>query len=310
MSLRGNFWGETMTFTELAQKRLADLRSDGGSERTDQNYTEAYELFKDSLKAQGLNDDVREFTPENVDHFKSWYIAQKGVTKTSSLSNRLAALASLGKWGAQHGKGKGHRYLASNPLDAVSRPKKNKPEERWLYVAEIRALLDVECPVNERIALAMLFYTNLRASAASNAKVRDLSLDGDQVKLSVLEKGGKRDVFDLPAELAEPMIAYLKQREAGPDEIILVSSTGKPFGRSGLSEMVARLALKAGITRVPVRAHLFARHSPASIAGQKGASAFEIAAMLRHSDLSTARKYTHGVSANAPRKLVMDLVRG
>src|SRR5262249_25538826 len=92
--------------------------------------------------------------------------------------------------------------------------------------------------------------------------------------------------------------AALREREAEPDEPIIVIMKNEPYSRQAFSEMVQRNAYRAGITRVSVRAHLI-RHSVASMAAALGASVPELAAMLNHAGLSTAARYVHGVRPDA-----------
>lgn len=299
-----------MRFSELATGFLRYKAARGASPRSADCWGLTFGQFTAYLRARGLEDDVRSFTPETVEGFVG-YLAEHGL-KASSIGVKLAGLSSLGRYGTRVKDGRGRYVLAENPVARVERPKPSAPPERYLYPNEIRAILDVEAPANERLALRFLFETQLRASAAAGARVRDLSIEptaeGDRLRLTVREKGDHPDTFLLSPELGDALLASLRSREAGPDEPLLVNAAGRAYTRTSLSEMVARLARRAGVTRVPVRAHLFARHSPASLAGQAGASVFEVAAMLRHRDLSTAKRYVHGVNADAVRARVRDLL--
>lgn len=295
--------------------RLSQLGSDmlkyralrGGSVRTAECYELAYAQFVGFLRERRVDDDVRHFTADNVEAFAA-YLAEKGL-KGTSITTKLAALSALGTYGMRAKDSRGKRILDHNPADKrVERPKRSRGRDCYLYPDEIRQLLAAEVPANEKLALAFLFDTRLRASAAATARVRDLALEGEAVKVSVREKGDKPRAVVLSATVAERLIASLKVREAGSDETLLLNGAGRPYTRTSLSEMVAKVARHAGVTRVPVRAHLFARHSVASIAGQNGATAFEIAALLGHADTSTAAKYVHGVSGDATRDRVRELL--
>ena len=100
------------------------------------------------------------------------------------------------------------------------------------------------------------------------------------------------------------LIESLKLREAEPTDRLLVTAAGIPFSRSTLSDLVLRLAQKAGITRVKVRAHVL-RHSIATLASATGADVPTIAAMLIHSDIHTVQRYVHRSDAvDAAREAV------
>lgn len=283
-------------------------RARNAAERTLDNYQRACDQYVSYITAiEKLPDSIRHFTPETLEGFIN-HCDTDGL-KASSINVKLSALSELADYGMK-AKHNGKYILDENPLTRIERPKAQRPKQRFLVRDEILAMLRVEAAAEDRLALATLFHTTLRATAFCEAKVKHLSQDGENVRLSVVEKGDNPDTFVLPAEIAEPLVDSLKLREAGQEDALFVTPRGVAWTRHTLSAMVARLARRAGITRTRVGAHLFARHSTATIAGQNGASVFEIAAMLRHRDTNTAKKYVHGVSAEAVRGRVRDLVFG
>jgi site-specific recombinase XerD len=280
--------------------------SRGASPRTCESYDLAYRQYLHHTQELGLQDSVKNFTPETL---QSWVEAMLAAgAKRSSVGMKLAALASLGKWAKTRKDERGKYVLDENPVERIERPRKNKPARTFLTADEVRSILSVQCQPCERLALRVLVETQARVSEVANAKVSDLQLDGDRVAMRVKRKGGEYDLVRLSPETSATLLDTLKQREAGADEPVLVNTAGGAYSRTNLSDMVARLARRAGVTRVSfVGAHLFARHTPASLAAQAGASVPEIAAMLGHADLSTARHYVHGVAADAARDRVRAL---
>lgn len=290
------FKEEAMTFSGLARQRLLALVSDGGSGKTEESYDEAYGLFVEYLHAKGLKDDVREFTPENVSGFKEWLAARPAKRrgekyKGSSINNRLAALSSLGKWGMSVER-PGKDRLPENPVLRVTRPRKVKPMEKYLYLHEVRSLLALTMAPNERLVLEMFLDTALRASEVMNARVRDLrpGPDGTALALTVRVKGGAVRTVPLGAELSAKIEASLRQREAVDDSPVFVNQAGDVYKKGTLCDVVYRLARRAGITRIPVRPHVL-RKTVATMADTQGASVAEIASLLNHSDMSTVQRY-------------------
>lgn len=283
-----------MRFSELATGYLKYKAAKGASPRTGDCYEQAYSQFRSYLAAQGLEDDIRNFTEANVEAY-AVFLSENG-RKAITVNNRLTALASLGTYGTRLKK------LKYNPADKrIERAKVVKPPERYLYRQELVQLLGVQCPAEEQLVLELFVDTNLRASELAEAKVKHLSMDGDRVLLAITQKGGNGATLELGKVVADKLIESLRFREAGPEEPLLLSPRGVAYDRRTISKTVTRLARRAGITRFRVGAHVLARHSPASIMGQEGASVFEIAAMLRHSDTNTAKRYVHGVSGDAVR---------
>src|SRR5438034_4802184 len=298
--------GEAMQLSQLVTDFIRYRAARGAAEKTLENYQRACDNFVSYVTAvEKQLDSVRNFSPEMLEGYVN-HCDTDGLKK-SSINVKLSALSELGDYGLK-AKYRGKYILDENPMKRIERPKAQRPKQRYLLRDEILAMLRVEAAAEDRLALATLFHTTLRATAFCEAKVKNLAIDGETIRLSVIEKGDNPDTFVLPAEIAEPLIESLKLREAGQDDPLFVNPRGAAYTRHTLSETVMRLAKKAGVTRIPVRAHLFARHSTATLAGQNGASVFEIAAMLRHRDTNTAKKYVHGVSAEAVRGKVRSYV--
>jgi integrase/recombinase XerD len=264
------------------------------TERSRETYDHCIGQFVTFLTTAGRQNSVSELTPENVEAFVALLFERKMAA--TSVNLRLSALSGLAKYAMQT-KNRGRYLLDVNPVDRIKRPRNAKPRERFLTLDELRALLAVDCPPNERLALALIVDQPLRATEYCEACVRDLRLEGDAVALTVRVKGGAHVTKVLGSRVAEQLQAALREREAGRDETLLVNTKGEPYSRQTFSEMIARNAVKAGI-RQPVRAHLI-RHSIASAAALKGATEHELAAVLNHASLGTVKRYTHGVRPDA-----------
>jgi len=316
-----------MTFSALARDYLRSKAAVGRqAARTGENYDETFGLFVEYLHGQGRQDDVREFTSENVAAFRDWLTAGR---KGSSVSNRLSALSSLGQWATKTERPKATR-LSVNPAspDFVERPKKERPREKFLYREELAALRAVECDPCERLALDLFLDTGLRVNELASAKVRDLGLSegpgcsriDDQppgaslggVVLTVRLKGGRQSPpIPLDPELASRLEATLRQREVKPDDSLLVNTRGSAYKRNTLTEMVYRLACRAGIRRIPVRPHVL-RHTYSVFARQAGLDTVQRASLLNHSDTSTIHRYDHLLPGEAveSRARVREAMRG
>ena len=296
-----------MKLSTLADEYLKFFAARGASPKTIECYDLTYRQLVAFLLGLGQENDLRNFTPENIDAFAT-YLAEK-KRKASSVNVKLAALHSLGEYGKKTKDARGKYHLAENPLDRVFRPKRVKPAEKYLGKVELQQLLAVECPAPARVALELLVDTALRASELTSANVEHLRLDGERVLLSVRVKGGRYREVTLGREAADKLIESLRFREARPHDPLLVNERGERYTRTSLSEMVLRLAARAGITRIPVRAHVL-RHSVATLADETGASVPTIAAMLNHSDVHTAQRYIHRNEAvDAARAAVRGALR-
>lgn len=293
-----------MQFSRLANDYLRHLTSvKGCSARTEECYGDAYQGFLTYVTGTlGAQDSVRAFTPDAVEAWMTALLTEG--RKRSTVAMKLACLSSLGKWAKTRKDERGRYVLAENPVERIERPRKDRAVKTYLTADEVRAMFRVDCHPGERLVLAALAETQARASELVNATVGDLQIEGDRVVLRITRKGGHAELVRLSAPTSAALLAMLTQREAEPGDPVFVNTAGSAYRRSALYELVARLATRAGIRRIKVGPHLFARHTMASLAAQDGASVPAIAAMLGHADLSTTRHYVHGVTADAVRDRV------
>lgn len=298
-----------MQLSALASQYLKWFGSRGASPKTIECYDLTYRQFVAYLMGHGHENDVRHFTPDHLEGFIT-FLTEAG-RKASSANVKLAALHSLGEYGKKSRDSKGHYILAENPLDRVVRPKRQRPVEKYLYKVEMQQLLAsaVESPAPVRVALELLVDTALRVSELCNANVEHLTLDGERVLLAVVVKGGRPRTVTLGADVASRLLELLRFREARPTDPLLVNEHGDRYSRTSLSELVLRLAKKAGITRIKVRAHVL-RHSVATLAISSGADVPTVAAMLNHSDIHTVQRYVHRHEAvDSARDAVREALR-
>src|SRR5690348_12176501 len=141
----------TMKITDLSRQYLRFFLARGASARTVDCYDLTHRQYVAFLQGQGLEDDVRHFTPDTVDAFAT-YLKDAG-RKSSSVNTKLAALHSLGEYGVKGKDAKGRYILAENPLVRVYRPKREKPAEKYLGKDELRALLAEPAPAPVRLAV-------------------------------------------------------------------------------------------------------------------------------------------------------------
>ena len=278
----------------------------GCSPRTRDKYDDDYGQFIAFVLDRGGND-IRSFTADNVEAFAAMLVA-RGIA-ASTVGAKLSALASLAKYAMRQKGDRGKYLLTDNPVTRIERPKRQEPAIKHLSVTELRALLAAPADAGERLALALLADQPLRVTEWTDANVGQLTVSGDRTALTVVVKGGRTRSKVLGDDVAAQLAAVLRQREAQPDEPLLLNTQGNRYSRQTFSEMVSRNARRAGITRIAVRAHVI-RHSIASIAAENGATVYEIAEMLNHRNLQTAQKYIHGITPDAALQGVREALKG
>jgi site-specific recombinase XerD len=224
----------------------------------------SFDQFHQFLSAHRLPDDVRQFTGDNVQRFIASLAAKK--QKASTIVVRLTALSSIAKTMMKLNDPRGRPYIAQDPTRTFEWPRPDAAETKFLLPAELAAFLQLPRPRRESIARDLLVDTGLRCSELCRANVGDVITISGQTSLAVTVKGRGRKVrkrhVPVSSGVASALYDYLLEREIqNPqdpkrrDEPLLLSTDGHRWRRTGLSGLMARIGLEAGIVRFRVSAH-------------------------------------------------------
>jgi integrase/recombinase XerC len=273
-----------MRWTEATNRYLRWMdQYRGASPDTIVSYTSTLGNFGRSLPG----DDLKHFTPGPVSQWAESLAA--GGMKARTIRQKLVALSSFAKWAMRQPVGRGY-LLQDNPLVRVERPRAQPAKSNLLRPGELGLLLLVPCRGYEALARDVFIDTLLRVSEVANANVADF----DGISIAVKLKGGRFRPVPIARELAERIKDSLLDRgvPAG-HEPLLVNSEGQRWRRSSLTEMIARLGRKAGITRVRVGPHMLARHTNNVIGQRAGLDVLTRAGLLNHQGTQTSISYDH-----------------
>lgn len=239
--------------------------------------------------------------------------------QASTRKNYLAALRSF------------YQYLrsielvASDPTDAVQRPKQPIRPGLRLTADEVRRLLAVPGSPRDRIQVYLLTFTGARVGELRNLRWRDVSFE--EGTLSLHGKGDKwRVVYIHPRLMPELRRWKLRQdalAERRPDlaearsnpdtDFVLVSEKGKQLSPQAIYKQLKRRAAKAGLyvlepkhreMRSEVTPHVM-RRTFASILLNEGEHLDAVADVLGHSYVDTTRKH-YAFASDARKKATID----
>jgi integrase len=306
---RGN--NDTMKLSFLAEQydRFMGTRL-GYSPRTMENYGTAYGQFIAYVIEKGAADDLRSFTDDNVEGFCQ-YLADRGVS-ANTIGSRMSALASLGRYLTMTKlPGRDVKYLPANPVLAVQRPQRTRVSRPYLRQDELGPMLALDAPVYEALARDIIMETGLRVSEVARLDIGDVEEyvpPGEtetRVRVWTVVKGkgrrSERVQVSLPRALGERVLESIATRGgARQTDPLLLNRIQNRYTRTALSNMIARMGVRAGVSRVNVRPHIM-RHTMNVIAesealtedGYRGLSITTRARLLNHSDTSTLAKYDH-----------------
>jgi len=190
------------------------------------------------------------------------------------------------------------KVLASNPCDAIERPRITPGMPRGLTADDIRRLLAVlpETPVGlrDRAIILMLTFTGRRRSEILSLTAGDLTFEGSTAFYSYRGKGGKTGRRELPQPSLEALRAWLAASGRNPgtmqpgDSLWPSLADGRGISSGTFYTNLRRYLKKAGLPLAGV--HIF-RHSAAKLRRDAGESIEEVSRFLDHSSLAVTTTY-------------------
>lgn len=238
-------------------------------------------------------------TPSMIAELRDRLMVEKtrfGTPRTPSTANRyLAALSRafticLKEWG----------WIKENPVLKISRPKENKPRERYLDEEEIERLLqscqNSKSPYLHAIVVFAL-GTGARKGEILGLKWEDVDFKRSSAIFRVTKNGETRAVY-----LSEQVVSCLRKqldRRLVISEYVFPSVDGKRPAdiKTAWENVVKEVGFK------DVCFHSL-RHTAASHLAMGGVTTLEIAAILGHKSLSMVKRYSHLSTASTAQSLM------
>jgi integrase/recombinase XerD len=157
-----------------------------------------------------------------------------------------------------------------------------------LAPAQVQSLLSQAAasplsPYRDQAIVVVLSRLGLRSRELAEVRLNDLHWrTGTMV---VRGKGEATDVMPLPVDVGEAIAGYLEHERPTTNHrhlFVQAKAPRGPLGRSGVSAVISRLGIRAGIS-TPIGAHRL-RHSAATGVLAAGGTLTEAAQLLRHAN--------------------------
>jgi integrase/recombinase XerC len=266
---------------------LAEKERRSGSLRTVQSYSR---MLADFFGRAGKPPD-RVTSPDVL----AWAhgVGLSGKRPSSvTIGARIACLSSFYRFLIRMG------VLASNPCDALERPKVSPSIARGYSAEDVRRLLEMIPDTvpgrRDRAIVLTLVLTGRRRAEVLNLKAGDLSCDEGRAYYSYRGKGGKKGRRELPGPAYDAILATL--RDAGkdlatmrPEESLWQAGAGERGVTSAtFYSRLRRYQAEAGVGGSGV--HIL-RHSAAKLRRDAGQTVEEVSAFLDHSSLAVTTTY-------------------
>lgn len=198
-----------------------------------------------------------------------------------------------------------NQIVATNPAASVRGPSVRTVEGKTpiLTAEEARTLLDsIDASdligQRDRAMIALMIYTFARVSAVANLKVSDFYKNGDSWRVRLKEKGSKSREIPVHSEAAGYIKTYLANaglsKESSPPLFQTLrghskDSSGKPFHRNNILDMIKRRAKEAGLSSTTC-CHTF-RATGLTVYMENGGILQHAQRIAGHSDPRTTQLY-------------------
>ncbi|MGZ8514498.1 MAG: tyrosine-type recombinase/integrase [Candidatus Limnocylindrales bacterium] len=275
---------------------LAEKERRSGSHRTVEGYARMLWPF---LGRVGSPDRV---TPAHVLAWAHGIGASGREPSSATVGARIACLSSY------------YRFLirmnvaASNPCDALERPRTVQSVARGLSADEVRRLLavvpDTVAGRRDRALLLVFVLTGRRRTEVIGLTAGDVSVEGDTAFYSYRGKGGKRGRRELPRPAYEALRATLRDAGLVLAEMAPAASlwqagaSTRGITSSTFYARFRRYLRTAGLP--PTGLHIL-RHTAAKLRRDAGASIEAVSSFLDHSSLAVTSVYLRRLEGEADR---------
>lgn len=174
--------------------------------------------------------------------------------------------------------------IADNPMDKVEKPRREIHPIVPLTAEQVQKLID-SCSaktfpgVRNRLIIALMFDTGVRATELSMVDVADVDMDQHRILLRQTKTGVPRFTY-FSSVVARQLSRYLVLREAYPPGKLIITNRGGRITRHFLKQLFERVGENAG---VKVHAHLL-RHSCGVESIKNGSDISSVMRLLGHSN--------------------------
>ena len=200
------------------------------------------------------------------------------------------------------------KVVASNPCDAIERPRVLQGTARGLSGEQIHRLLDVvpSTPVGlrDRAIILTLVFTGRRRAEVLGMTAGSLAEGGGAIYYTYRGKGGKAGKRELPRPAFEAIQTWLASQAKNlttmrPDESLWPDTrNGRGITSGTFYTNLRRYLVKAGLPLAGV--HIF-RHSAAKLRQDAGESIEDVSRFLDHSNLATTTTYLRRLEGQEDR---------
>ena len=288
----------TLELKNLIQGFRLSCQTECKSPRTVEWYTSFLHRFHNFLERNNCPTDVNYLNRSHIRGFIRYLQVEARVPhtgmplSTATIQGYIRTLKAFFSWATRE------EYLGSNPMAVIPMPKSPTKIISTFSDEQMAKLTDVclNSTVNGRrnLTILLLFLdSGLRVSELVGIELHDVNLPEGHIIIRQ-GKGGKERVIPVGSIVQKSLWKYINVYRPKPltDNItkLFLSDNGLPLTRSGIQQMMRRLAKRAGITGVRCSPHT-CRHTFSKRYLTNGGDIFSLQRILGHSSLASVRLY-------------------
>ena len=183
-----------------------------------------------------------------------------------------------------------NEHIKSNIMSKVPHVKAMQKKKERLTDEEIEDIRDACQTLKEKALVELLLSTGMRVGEVSALNLSDLDLQHKRVSIYG-EKTNRYRTGMLTTKAVKALRQYINSRDYCTDALFICDR--KPYNRmqnGSLEKMVKELAVRAGITRIPVTVHVY-RKTFASIMYKKTKDVLLVSKLLGHAKTDMTVQY-------------------
>ena len=278
-----------MRLPDARVRFLVQLRADGRSDHTIDQYERHLRVLEGWLQRQDLAEDIARITHEDIAQF----LASDDVTRQADGRLRHARTTNAIRTSTRGF----FRYLhqagvaAADPTrlsrQAILGPPAPKALDDDEQGALLRALWDDDSPAGQRdrVLFTVLLRTGIRIGSALALEVADVDVRRGEITLR-RAKGGREDILPVADAVRDLLAGWVGDRRAGP---VFPGRDGAPLTRRHVARRLDAALKRGGIDR-PASPHTL-RHSFATRLYRRTGDIALVQAALTHRNIESTLVY-------------------
>lgn len=288
---------DLLVIHEMHARHLKALRR---SDKTTKFYRQAVVDLSRWLEGQGRPQDASQITRADLIMVQEAML-ERGM-QDGAIAAMMRGLKATFRWAVEE------ELLTRNPTERLPVPSARQEQPPAITTEEVQlvftAAKNMPQPLRNRAVIYLMFDTGLRMGEVLGVRTEDVDIERGMITVRAETSKTASRAVPLGIKTAKAITRYERiERKPFMPTVgnLFLARDGAPLTQSGLSQLMNRLAVAAGLPRSHVAPHAW-RRGFATEALRNGMDLFTLQQILGHADLSMTRRYVKFASADLQRQ--------